>query len=292
MSSKKSDDVGKKFDDKPYKPKKRTKKPKFSARPYKPKKPKPKKRRTDEEILTAARKALKTIKKMRRLAPISRQKTEAVRPDDKGFTQLSSRKTDNTASLGSSGGNHFGHNVHKPVRISEHPLLPMGFTSIARGQAESGAVFASDLFYAVCETKPLCFSQVLDHSAGKGIQPMPVDTLYSASIYYRKSKNPRGPSSLPIHVFGMTFINHELAMKPRGLWGKLTGKPFEPEKLALMHYSSENMTSLGSFDNDFDAISAYKLMIVKACEELVLHRNEFRYLGTLKEFGPDSTALQ
>jgi hypothetical protein len=133
---------------------------------------------------------------------------------------------------------------------------------------------------------------MLDYSAGKGIQPMPVDTLYSASIYYRKSKNPRGPSSLPIHVFGMTFINHELAMKPRGLWGKLTGKPFEPEKLALMHYSSGNMTSLGSFDNDFDAISAYKLMIVKACEELVLHRNEFRYLGTLKEFGPDSLALQ
>jgi hypothetical protein len=167
----------------------------------------------------------------------------------------------------------------------------MGFTSISAGEAESGALYVSQNFYIVCEKKPLSLTQVAALSAGKGWQPSPIDTLYSASVYYKQSKNPIGPSKLPIQVFGMMFTNTELAMKPRNLWQRMTGKPFEPEMLFLVHYSSAGMKNLGTFDNDFDAESAYKLMIAKACEELVLHRNEFQILGDLKRFGPDSPAL-
>ena len=52
MSSKKSGGKVKKLTEKPYKPRKRSKKPKFSARPYKPKAPK---KRSPDDILKDAR---------------------------------------------------------------------------------------------------------------------------------------------------------------------------------------------------------------------------------------------
>ena len=52
MSSKKPGDKGGKSTDRPYKPRKRTKKPKFSARPYKPKAPK---KKSPGDILKDAR---------------------------------------------------------------------------------------------------------------------------------------------------------------------------------------------------------------------------------------------
>ena len=168
----------------------------------------------------------------------------------------------------------------------------MGFTSVATGEAELGELYVSDIFYVVCEKRPLCLTQIASISAGKGIDPALIDTLYSASVYYKKSLNPIGPSSLPIHVFSMAFTNTELSMKPRGLWAKITGKPFEPEMVMLMHYSADGVKIVGSLDNDFDRQTAYKTMIFKVCEELVMHRNEFKHLGNLKDFGPDSPAIQ
>ena len=104
--------------------KKAPKKPKFTPRPYKPRKPKPKPRRTDDEILAAARKELKRITdgpkfihrpyKPRKPKPKAKRSHSEIRSDArKELNRINSRPK-------------FSHRPYKPKKKSVGVVLKSG----------------------------------------------------------------------------------------------------------------------------------------------------------------------
>lgn len=305
--------------------KKAPKKPKFTPRPYKPRKPKAKPRRTDDEILAAARKELKKITEGPKFShrPYKRRKpkpkikrshsqiltdahkelrwltrhrrAQRVHPVKKP-TQTSRHPSNPKAtSSGSSSGKlgPYSFNLRKSpieaVRL-DCPLIPIAFTSKKTGHADEGIIFSSEIFYFVCEKNPLCLLQAAEAMTGNSHEPLPMENLFSVSVFYRKSCDPRD-SNIPLHVFSLEYANTRDAMKPQGLWSKIVGKPLEPGMLGLIHYSASGRKFLRMYENDFDNVTAYRLLVDLALANLGMNRGALFTVGSVRNIRADSPAL-
>ena len=305
--------------------KKAPKKPKFTPRPYKPRKPKPKPRRTDDEILADARKELKKITdgpkfshrpyKRRKPKPKAKRSHSQILADahkelrwltrhrraqrvlaPKQPTQTSRQPSNPKVSSSGSGLGKFGLDSFglwkSPIKVVSYecPLIPIAFSSKKTGHADAGIVFSSEVFYFVCEKHPLCFLQATALMIGSSCEPLPMENLYSLSVFYRKSYNPWG-SIKPLHVFSLEYANTRDAMKPQGLWSKLVGKPLEPDMLGLIHYSSEGRRFIRPYENDLDDVTAYNLLLDSALTKLGMDRGALFTVGSVRNVRADSPSL-
>ena len=116
--------------------------------------------------------------------------------------------------------------------------------------------------------------------------PLPIEYLYAASVFYRKSRNPHGPSSRPIYAFCLEYTEFTCAMKPQGLWDSLSGKPKEPAEVFLAYFQGRGRINMGLFPNHFTDASALELLMTGICEQLGVARGKFREIGPLS-LGPD-----
>jgi hypothetical protein len=262
--------------------------PKFLHRPYKPRKPKPKAKRSHSQILADAQSELRSLTGHRRVqrSLAAKQATQAPRAPS------NSRRESNESDMEGIIFNHLrlGKSAIK-VASFENPFIPIAFSSKKRGQADAGIVFTSETFYFVCEKHPLCLYQVAALMTGNSCEPLPMENLYSLSAFYRKSSDPWG-SSKPLHVFSFEYINTPEAMKPQGFWSKLVGKPYEPDRLGLVHYSASGRRLLKTFDNNFDVAVAYRLLLDLALRELGMHRSAVFTAGSLRNIQPNSPSIR
>ena len=305
--------------------KKAPKKPKFTPRPYKPRKPKPKPRRTDDEILAAARKELKRItdgpkfihrpykprkpkpkvkrshsqiladahKELRWLTRHRRaQRVHALKKPTQTSRQPSNPKATSSGSgSGKLGPDSFGLRKSPPKAVSfDCPLIPIAFTSKKTGHADEGIVFSSEVFYFVCEKHPLCLLQAAAVTTGNSYETLPIENLFSLSVFYRKSCDPSG-SNIPVDVFSLQYANTRDAMKPQGLWSKIVGKPLEPGMLGLIHYSATGRKFLHVYENDFDDVTAYRLLVDLALAKLGMNRSALFTVSSVRNIRADSPAL-
>jgi hypothetical protein len=258
--------------------------PKFLHRPYKPRKPKPKAKRSHSQILADAQKELRSLTRHRRgqraLAPKQAPRS-STNPQSVSRGAVSERLGLNSPGLAKS-----------PIKVVsfENPFIPMAFTSKKRGQADAGIVFSSERFYFVCEKHPLCFYQVAALMTGNSCETLPMENLYSLSVFYRKSRDPWG-SSKPLHVFSLEYTNTPEAMKPQGFWSTLVGKPDEPDRLGLVHYSASGRRLLRTCDNNFDDAAAYRLLLDLALGELGMHRTAVFTAGSLRVIHTNSASI-
>jgi hypothetical protein len=261
--------------------------PKFSHRPYKPRKPKPKVNRSHSEILADARKELSGLTKHRRSqrsytpklkTPTSRQPTNSYTSRDSAELE---RILHNNFSLGK--------NLFKVVSF-ESPFIPIAFSSKKSGQADAGIVFSSEIFYFVCEKNPLCFLQAAAVMTGNSYEQLLIENLYSVAVFYRKCREPWG-SYKPVHVFSLEYHNTQDAMKPQGLWSKLVGKPLEPDMLGLIHYSATGRKFLRTYENEFNDVTAYRLLIDLALDKLGMDRGALFTVGSVRDVRADSPSL-
>jgi hypothetical protein len=170
--------------------------------------------------------------------------------------------------------------------LLDTPTLPVAFSSRQRHRNPKGSIQANEDFYVVFESYPLVVNQMAQLMSEQRFDPLPIEYLYAASVFYRKSRNPHGPSSRPIYAFCLEYTEFTCAMKPQGLWDSLSGKPKEPAEVFLAYFQGRGRINMGLFPNHFTDASALELLMTGICEQLGVARGKFREIGPLS-LGPD-----
>lgn len=175
---------------------------------------------------------------------------------------------------------------HPLISLMDTPSLPIAFSSSRRNPDPKGRILASDDFYVVFESYPLVVKQMAQLMSEKRFDLIPIEYLYAASVFYRKSRNPHGPSARPIYAFCLEYTEFTCAMKPRGLWDALSGKPKEPAEVFFAYFHGRGRVNLGKLPNNFTEASALDILLTGICERLGVGRSAFREIGPLS-LGPD-----
>lgn len=175
---------------------------------------------------------------------------------------------------------------HPLISLLDTPTLPVAFSSRQRHRNPKGSIQANEDFYVVFESYPLVVKQMAQLMSEQRFDPLPIEYLYAASVFYRKSRNPHGPSSRPIYAFCLEYTEFTCAMKPQGLWDSLSGKPKEPAEVFLAYFQGRGRINMGLFPNHFTDASALELLMTGICEQLGVARGKFREIGPLS-LGPD-----
>ena len=180
--------------------------------------------------------------------------------------------------------------AHELISLMDTPTLPVAFSSRTRGGTPRGRLLASDDFYVVFEHRPLTVLQMAKLVTEKTIPQIPLEYLYAASVFYRKSRNPHGPSSRPILAFCLEYTEFTCAMKPRGFWAGLTGAAKEPAEVFSAVFFPRGRANMGTVPNDFTDESAKEFLVGEACQRLKLPRGAFRDVGPIT-LGPECPAI-
>jgi len=170
---------------------------------------------------------------------------------------------------------------HPLISLMDTPSLPVAFSSKLRNRDPKGCILANDEFYVVFESYPLVVKQMAQLMSEKRFDLIPIEYLYAASVFYRKSRNPHGPSSRPIYTFCLEYTEFTCAMKSRGLWDSISGKAKEPAEVFFAYFQGNGRVNLGKMPNDFTDASALECLMVGVCERLGVARRSFREIGPL-----------
>jgi hypothetical protein len=170
---------------------------------------------------------------------------------------------------------------HPLINLMDLPSLPVAFTSRIRQRGTGGCILVSDEFYVVFESYPLVVRQMAQLMSEKRYDLVPIEYLYAASVFYRKSRNPHGPSSRPIYVFCLEYTEFTCAMKSPGFWDSLSGKPNEPAEVFDAVFFGNGRINMGKIPNHFTEASALDHLMRSACAKLGVERSSFREIGPL-----------
>ncbi len=188
--------------------------------------------------------------------------------------------------------------MHELIRLTEWGTLPVAYSSYhhRRGLAQRGRVLVSQDYYLVFEPRPCTVNQVLTVTeammAGTQV-PLPrsgVEYLYAASVCYRRSRNPHGPSLRPIFAFCLEYSELSCEMEPQTEAEVKAGKEKVPRQVFVACFHGKGRNNAGLVRNDFTDDSAFDLLVSSACTVLRLKRDDFRHLGSLA-YGHDSPEL-
>ncbi len=179
---------------------------------------------------------------------------------------------------------------HELISLMNSPTLPVAFSSRMRGGAPRGRLLAGDEYYVVFEHRPLTVLQMTKVLTEKTIPEVPIHYLYVASVFYRKSRNPHGPSSRPILAFCLEYTEFTCAMKPQGFWASLTGAAKEPAEVFSAVFFPGGRANMGTVPNHFTDESAKEFLVGEACRRLQLPRGALRDVGPIT-LGPECPAI-
>lgn len=171
--------------------------------------------------------------------------------------------------------------VHELIPSTDALYLPAAFSSRLRNTPPRGCILANDEFYVVFETNPLVAKQVMQHMMHKRFDEVPIKYLYTASVFYRNSRNPHGPARGHIYTFCLEYTEHSCTMKPKGLWASLTGQAAEPADVFYAMFFSRGRLNMGRIPNNFSDSSAVEHLMDGICRRLVAPRNSFWEVGPL-----------
>jgi len=170
---------------------------------------------------------------------------------------------------------------HELISLMNMPTLPVAFSSKLRNHPPRGCILANDEFYVVFESHPLVVQQMAQLMSQKRFDEVPIKYLYAASVFYRKSRNPHGPSSRPIFTYCLEYTEFTCAMKPQGFWAGLTGEPKEPAEVFSAVFFGSGRMNMGKMPNNFTDASALEHLMGSACERLGVARRSFHEVGPL-----------
>lgn len=188
--------------------------------------------------------------------------------------------------------------MHHPINPAEWGTLPVAYSSCRHrgGLTQRGRVLASRDYYLVFEPRPCTVNQVLavTEAVMMGMKArLPgsgIEYLYAASVFYRKSRNPHGPSLQPIFAFCLEYSLLSCRMRPQTEAEIKAGKEKSPTQVFVAYFHGKGRNNVGVVPNDFTDDSAFDLLMASACTMLGIPREEFRLIGSLA-YGHDSAEL-
>jgi hypothetical protein len=179
-------------------------------------------------------------------------------------------------------------NNYALISLLEDATLPVTWSSASRGKAGFEILTSGDLF-AVFEDYPLNVRQCAAQINGDSVEEAIFKHPYALSVFYRKSRNPHGPSSRPIFIATYEYTEMTCRMKRPGFFGLLTGEKAQPLEVHMIGNSTAGRRNAGCFPFDFTKSAAQKRLADFASESLGLSE-PLRYVGTTsKPFDPRYT---
>ena len=179
--------------------------------------------------------------------------------------------------------------THELISLMNSPTLPVAFSSRMRDDDPRGCILANEEYFLVFEHRPFTVQQMNELALKKSATQFPLEYLYAASLFYRKSRNPHYRSARPIFAFCLEYTELTCAMKPQGFWAKLTGSAKEPAEVFSAVFSARRRLNMGKVPNDFTEKTALTFLFEQMCEQLSLSAEEikgFRLVGPVS-LGPD-----
>ena len=152
--------------------------------------------------------------------------------------------------------------------------MPAAFSSQVR-KRPPGRLYASEDYVVVFEAEPFCVAEMMLHLSGRSSEPAMIQYTYAATVFYRKSRNPHGPSSRPIYV---ACLEHSAVCRYEepSFWGRLTGAKRRPLEVFVGIFYEGGRSNLGVVPNDFTEESAARLLLEHASRCVGLRPDDFR----------------
>jgi hypothetical protein len=172
------------------------------------------------------------------------------------------------------------------------PSVPMAFSSVLRAGTE-GWIYRSDRFVIVVEEQPICAMQSMQMMSSGSRQIPDCDMHYvaAASVFYRKSCNPHGPSFRPIFVVALEHSPFSTEYEPIGFLRKLFGSKPKPKWVFVGVFAADGRSNLGSRPNDFTRASAKEFLLELGASKVGLTAQDFAPSGTVRQ-GPNAAVLE
>lgn len=157
------------------------------------------------------------------------------------------------------------------ISLINNPTMPAAFSSWERNGKPFGMITVNQEFYLVFERRPFTVMQMMKLTTEKSIPPTPLQYLYAASLFYRKSRNPHYRSARPIAVFCLEYAESTCAMRPRSFWERLIGAKSEPEPAEVFFtvFTAQRRFHEGKMPNNFSEISAFEFLFNQVCTEFL-----------------------
>jgi len=181
---------------------------------------------------------------------------------------------------------------HELIPLVTMPTIPMSFSCQLR-RGGTGWIYKHDVFYVVVDREPICAGQAMQMmmQRTKTIPPCAMNYLYAASLFYRKSRNPHGPSARPIYIAALEHAVHSCEYEPQGVWSRFTGSAPSPKTVFLGLFHATGRINLGKRTNDFTDSSACSLLLTTAASKVGLGESDFELSGSASQ-GPECPSIQ
>ena len=152
--------------------------------------------------------------------------------------------------------------MHDLIAPTEWPTMPAPMSSSNPGEAWIWGDFVLTL-----QKQPRKVADAMHQETGtRQTAPSPMDYPFAVTVYYKKDKNPHGPSSRPILVVGLEKVNHAAAaamFRSQGInLAELEMTGDSPPMLGI--FTAACRLNLGTYDGpiDVDSVRAHLFAII------------------------------
>lgn len=175
---------------------------------------------------------------------------------------------------------------HELISFISTPTLPAAYSSrLTRGACLW--MFHADEFYAVIDQQPICVEQSMQLMAtGKFNRDYDMQYVYAASLYYRPSRNPHGPSKRPIYVAALEHCRFSCEYEQPGFFGRIMGAKPRPLSVFLGLFTANGHENFGVRDNQFTHESARTVLLEVLAPRVRLAPSDFKPCADSAK-GPD-----
>jgi len=164
---------------------------------------------------------------------------------------------------------------HELISLLSTPTLPVAYSSrvLRRGLW----MYHAEDYYAVIDQEPICMEQSMQlMSMGRLDRNYDMQYLYAASLFYKASRNPHGPSKRPIFVAALEHSRFSCQYEGPGLLGRLLGKRPRPTSVFLGMFTATGHENFGQHANRFTDDSAKSLLLDTVAGRVGLKPADFR----------------
>jgi hypothetical protein len=138
--------------------------------------------------------------------------------------------------------------------------MAMPFSGRLQGAGKT-ALWNFENYFIVTEENATTVAGVLARMAGSANNPIPLQYRYAGSVFYKLSRNPVGPSKLPLLVLGLEHSNISSTYAKQGLLDRIMRKAPVPTHLHVGYFVNDERVRLGMIPNSVEDGSGHRLVV-------------------------------
>ena len=144
------------------------------------------------------------------------------------------------------------------IELNTWPSMPAPWSS-----SDPGETWIIGDFFALLQKEPESVGAILQRHAGHGEMPTAMHYFYALTVFYRRDRNPHGPTSRPV-------LTLALEQSDAGLFAAQMGAPPGPATVSrkgpviLGAFTGEGRLNLGEYTAGLHAVDARDTLLARA----------------------------